>query len=248
MNQQPAHSRVVVVSTESGADLPFPSLASSPSINPAPRHRTQHLLLLLSPRRLNPHIHPKLHLPGIHCSHQSIDPAPAHIDRCTPMGGCKGVMVRMRMICSLLALQVLVATTRCDALRVLPRGPNFYTKLTSTSGPQTVDVLMHNTAQREVALVLAEMGKEAMVAKRNEWTDMGVLTLDLNKNAVLHMDFTLTDDKSLQQAKHLEVDMLKQAIVQVQGKKSIIFDAIEDAGSSVVTILLGFDEVLKFYV
>lgn len=164
------------------------------------------------------------------------------------MGGCKGVMVRMRMICSLLALQVLVATTRCDALRVLPRGPNFYTKLTSTSGPQTVDVLMHNTAQREVALVLAEMGKEAMVAKRNEWTDMGVLTLDLNKNAVLHMDFTLTDDKSLQQAKHLEVDMLKQAIVQVQGKKSIIFDAIEDAGSSVVTILLGFDEVLKFYV
>lgn len=161
------------------------------------------------------------------------------------MGGCKGVMTVM--ICTLLAL-VLLATTRSDALRVLPRGPNFYTKLTSNSGPQAVDVLMHNTAQREVALVLAELGKQAMVAKRNEWTDMGVLTLDLNKNSLLHMDFTLTDDKSLQQAKHLEVDMLKQAIVQVQGKKSIIFDAIEDPGSKLVTILLGFDEVLKFYV
>ena len=161
------------------------------------------------------------------------------------MGGCKGVM--MMMICSLLAV-VLLATTHSDARRVLPGGPNFYTKLTSSSGPQAVDVLMHNTAQREVALVLAEMGKQTVVAKRNEWTDMGVLNLDMNKNSLLHMDFTLTDDKSLQQAKHLEVDMLQQAIVQVQGKKSIIFDAIEDPGSSLVTILLGFDEVLKFYV
>lgn len=164
------------------------------------------------------------------------------------MGGCKGVMMMKMMICSLLAL-VLLATTRCDALRVLPGGPTFYTKLTSkNAGPQAIDVLMHNTAQREVALVLAEMGKETLVAKRNEWTDMGVLTLDLDRNSLLHMDFTLTDDQSLQQAKHLEVDMLKQAIVQVQGKKSIIFDAIEDEGSGVVTILLGFDEVLKFYV
>lgn len=110
---------------------------------------------------------------------------------------------------------------------------------------QSVSLVCHNTAQRNVSILVAELksGKAVSVPK-NKVATIGPIVVDLKVNPFLHLTITVLDNKSHCVKKALVIDLVKQLKSKAEAKKTLLLKVVEDVKAKLLTVHLGHEIVL----
>ena len=94
-----------------------------------------------------------------------------------------------------------------------------------------VKVLVQNTASKALAVKVAELGakgKEVIAKTGKSWTPVGTFIVSAQKNQVLHLSVTVTNDKGVPVTKELVLELLKRFKTELEGTKFLVIKAVEE--------------------